>query len=159
GLIIIPSNTINFNSLLSKFPTTSVSICYINDANATGFPNNEGGIIKTYNITSDGIGAYQEFIPRRRSVKYIRFWQDFNNRWSAFRTDGAMQYTTEITGIDKPITEYFPFAVTISVVKNVNSSGFPNNRGGILKTYRLDTDGDFCYQEFKPYTSNNLYMR
>ena len=156
---IIPSNTVDFTTPLSKFPSFKVSSTYINDANANGFPDDKGGILTTYNLTSDETGAYQEWRTRGNYLKFTRYWNVNNKTWQSFRLESAFQFSIATITIDTPITSFHLFGVSVHRVKNSDAQGFPNNRGGILKTYRLDTDGDFCYQEYKPYTSNNMYIR
>ena len=160
GYEIIPSNTRGFSSSPSEFPEFKISITYIRDSLADGFPDNKGGALTTYRLTGDDSATYQEWRIRQDYPTYTRFWDPANNRWSAFRPSSTLVYLeADSRTASSPITDYPLYAKSLHYIRNNSAMGLPNNRGGIMKTYRLDTDSDFCYQEFKPYTSNRLYIR
>lgn len=159
GIEVIPSNTVDFSTKLNSFPQFKVSTTYINDRNASGFPDDLGGVLTTYNLTSDGTGAYQEWKVRGEYLKYSRHWNVSTGEWRTFRLISTMNFSAATVTISTPITSFPLFGVSVNRVTNTNADGFPNNKGGILKTYRLDDYGDFCYQEFKPYNSNRLHIR
>lgn len=157
---IIPSNTMSFTSVPSDFPSFKISITYIRDALADGFPDGKGGVLTTYRLTSDDSATYQEWRTRQDYPTYTRYWDPVNNRWSDFRPSSTLVYLErDSRTASSPITDYPLYAVSIHYIRNSSATGLPTNRGGIMKTYRLDEEGYFCYQEFKPYHTNRIYVR
>ncbi|WP_394139551.1 polysaccharide deacetylase family protein [Cytobacillus oceanisediminis] len=58
----------------------------------------------------------------------------------------------------KPITDFPISKKTVEIVLNSGATGFPNNKGGILETFRGASDS-FSYQTYKIYDSNSIYKR
>ena len=57
-----------------------------------------------------------------------------------------------------PITDYQDNSITIFPVNSNGSEGFPANAGTVT-TYRLDGQVGYTRQEFRPYQSQNTYIR
>ena len=49
--------------------------------------------------------------------------------------------------------------LTINVVRDNASAGLPENRGGVLETYRLSNDDLFTFQRFRVRNTKNVYGR
>ena len=155
---IVPSNSMTFSDSPSKYPPFKTSATFLSDANASGFPEGKGGTLTTYRLTGDDSGTYQQYQIRQEYTSYIRVWN--GNNWSSFRPTSFMMNLPVDSRNEKSKAADFPLhCVSVVRVRQNNADGLPNNKGGVLTTYRLDGDDDFTYQIYKDYNVNRVYVR
>src|SRR5690606_3979183 len=135
--VILPSNSRIGNETPSEFPQGVVSIVYINDETATGTPHNLGGTLKTYRLTSDDSGVYQEFKRAMTGNKFTRLWLRHDDSWSHWEIVGEYIAPREtFNGNNKPTD--FLVGTTMNRVRYGQGIDLPTNQGCIFKTTKLD---------------------
>jgi hypothetical protein len=79
--------------------------------------------------------------------------------WSAWeQMNSAYSLPVNSVTATSPITD-FKIGFTITYVNDAGATGFPDNIGGILTTYRQSTTNGWSYQEYKKYNSWDKYIR
>ena len=75
-------STITTSSTPSSFKQDTITITRVNTTNAAagGFPENTGGILKTYRMNND-VYTYQEYKLVRSNTLYMRTWDSDNSVW------------------------------------------------------------------------------
>ena len=57
------------------------------------------------------------------------------------------------------LADYEADMVTISAINTANATGLPNNKAGVVVTYRIGSSLPYSFQIYKEYGSNKLYVR
>lgn len=152
----LSNNATNFNDSPNSYNLKRASMVFISDNNAEGSPENIGGTLLTYISQASDEYAYQEFVPRKTSRKYIRYWD--SSKWGGWALLGGTGiYGYEEFGLNSDISE-FPIGISYTMIRTANADGFPEDTGGTLITYRM-SDDDFCYQEYKLANSSRKFIR
>src|SRR5690606_10857711 len=103
--IILDSNSVSNSDPASKYPQRKVSVVHIADNMSIGFPENSGGVLKTYRITGDDSSTYQEYKLRTSNRRYTRRWN--NNSWMAWRpVDFHTFIEPDTYTVNTPATEF-----------------------------------------------------
>lgn len=156
-LEVLISNSVNGLTHADGFPKRKVSTVSVSDDNTNGLPEGKGGVLKTHRLTGDDSTTFQEYQIRDSNRKYSRVWE---GKWNEWRIVGSSAFFDgDEFNNNSPATDYPVRAVTNTFIRNSNASGFPEERGGILTTYRMSSGDDFVYQEYKIYNANRKYTR
>ena len=130
--------------------------------------NNSFGVAGTIDTfrSSAKYYSYQTFTPYNKCETYMRKWDDKNNKWLAWTqyitTESVNNYIPLIVNkgsykgtMDDNITSYTQYKETISQI--VNTSDTLTSVGGVLKTYRGNTN--YSFQVFYNINGNVYYRR
>lgn len=71
--------------------------------------------------------------------------------------DYRLGETNSVT-VNSLITDFQPKSTTICQITSAIATGFPENKAGILETFRGGSDS-YSYQQYRIYNSNNVYKR
>jgi len=146
-------------NVISDFKKDAITINVVKGAQAGGLPTGRGGTLFTYNLSDDPIFAYQEYKPFEGNILYRRRWTA-TNVWSAWENPNPyVQAEANLYLNASPVQDFELGKITVNVVKGAFAEGFPNNKGGVLTTYRLDIDPVFSYQEYKCVGNSTMYRR
>lgn len=166
--LLLEFNSVNNNTPISSFKANTLSICNIQLAAATGFPNNERGLLLTYRFSpypSEYAYCFQEYKTYNNLNKYIRY-AKADGTWEAWTlVGGSSGGSTVVTNNNilstSTLADFQNNAITISEITVAKASGFPETKSGLLTTYKF-TNADasiLCYQTFKRSDNNNIYVR
>ena len=149
------------SSVPSEFPINKTTITTIGTSNTAGFPNGTGGVLLThlYSTETSFPWTYQEWFPVASNNKLTRYWDRVSSSWSSWKDVlPRFNITGTNTFSNSTLISSFPLGeITVTIINNNGSSGFPGNNPGTLTTYRL-TDA-WGRQEYKVYQSNTIYQR
>lgn len=148
---------IDFNTPITSFTTKSVTVTNITNSNPTVGLFPEGpGVLETVRAASVAF-SYQRYKPIGSNQLYQRTWD--NGAWNSFQRVGEdINYAGTGHNFNTPPREFRNNYTTVSIITNANSDGFPEGVGGTLITYRYG-GFQYTYQTWKPYLTNNLYVR
>lgn len=153
---VLPGNAIGINTLMSDIPhRLSVATFY---GTGHGFPVSSGQVISY--IHFNAIYSYQMLMSTTTADVLIRkgkadgSWGEFTSLDNQYNTAKSLNKYTAST----PISEFPNNAVTTFAVNTAGATGFPDNTGGIITTYKVGGNG-WDRQEYRKYRSNELWSR
>ena len=136
------------------------TITFINAYGSTGFPENSPGLLLTYaNYTGARFPRQEYTTLYDTNKKYTRYWD--GSAWSDWMLLNPVVYlgtngvTPDIPPSDKKLKGLF----TITFINSSGSTGFPENKAGLLLTYANNTVSRFPRQEYTVYDTNKKYTR
>lgn len=141
-------STITASTTPSSFAKDTITITRMNTTNATagGFPNNTGGILKTYRMNND-IYTYQEYKLVRSNSLYMRTWDSDNSVWldweKVMTTPNTINTRIEITTGTIAANNKYQTDITISGINssaNVIATPIASLDGLILQAYSYQND-------------------
>lgn len=95
-----------------------------------------------------------------RTVVIGSRWTRVSKIWTDWEQVGFRTYLLPDSFNVNSVPSDFPERrETVVFIRDANATGFPENRGGLLTTYRLSTDDNFIYQRYKIRDANRVYMR
>ena len=138
---------------VTLYPRNKISIAQIGNYQNAGFPENTGGILETYRTTDF---SFQIFYPVSSNNIYKRIY--VGRSWKPFE---SVQKTTILSGVTNEtlISSFERNKFTFSYIGNYDNAGLPEGKGGILTTFRHNTDDTFSYQTFNSLNTGNSYRR
>jgi len=152
---------IDNNTPLSSFPTDCVSTVALTANVALEFPE-AGGTLVTYNISTSEY-SFQMFYHYYSNRIYRRRWDYVSSVWKPWSQISSaslpINTITNVSGITA-----FEFGITVTCVDDAHATGFPDNLGGILTTYKQGgitnaSSYGYSYQEYKKYNTWDKYIR
>jgi len=150
----------NFESVPSDFRSRTKTITLIRDNNSSGFPLNRGGELVTDRLSTDDTFTQQFYIPRNSGKEYLRYWNVNTSKWSEFIDMTSYQLLPSNTkNFNNKPNDFPDFKISSVYISDNNANGFPDNKGGVLTTYKLTSDDSGVYQELKRNNRNSLYIR
>lgn len=165
---LAPHNSIGNSVLPSELPEGYLTICNIQSSSAAGFPDNAGGLLFSYKFAPGKLNypanypyIYQEYVKIGTTDKYVRR----ANSWTSWTAWAPMnKYTISMSNVftGNSIPSDFPAsATTSSAITSATAAlgGLPTTNGGVLTTSRPVSDYGYCHQEFKTYSTNDIYIR
>lgn len=138
---------------ISVYPKNKISITQIGNYDNAGFPENVGGILETYR-TNDF--SFQLFYPVANNNIYKRRY--IGTSWQPFETIQKTAILSSVTNATL-ISAFEKNKFTFSYIGNFDNAGFPEGKGGILTTFRHNTDDSFSYQTFESINTGFTYKR
>jgi len=85
AVVTLPVDSVTHTTPMSSFPNYQITYCRIRDKNASGFPENRGGLLTTSRIAGNEYYIWQEYEVVQSGRKYRRFWDVSTNEWSAWQ--------------------------------------------------------------------------
>lgn len=152
-IVRLKDQTYNATDDISVYPKNKISIAQIGNYQNAGFPENTGGILETYRTTDF---SFQIFYPVSSNNIYRRRY--VGTSWQPFE---SVQKTTILSGVTNEtlISSFERNKFTFSYIGNYDNSGLPEGKGGVLTTFRHNTDDTFSYQTFNSLNTGNSYKR
>ena len=142
-------STITASSTPSSFKQDTITITRVNTTNAVagGFPDNTGGILKTYRMNND-IYTYQEYKLVKLNSLYMRTWDSVNSAWLDWEKVMTVPNTTINTRLDITTgtiaaNDKYQTDITISGINssaNVIATPIASLNGLILQAYSYQND-------------------
>src|SRR5699024_8909441 len=118
---------------IDVFEKDVISISTIPAANAEGFLDNRGGILKTYRFSHSEHYSYQLFTSSRNIVQGIRFWKYFDgDEWSEWHTINNTRYLglNAMTPNTPPQKNINDRGIFYTYITNDGKEGFPEDSPG-----------------------------
>jgi len=166
-MLLNPVAYLGLNGVTPDTPPTDdklrglFTITFINASGSTGFPENSPGLLLTYaNYTANRFPR-QEYTVYDTNKKYTRYWDDNNSAWSNWMLLNPVVYlgTNGVTPDTPPTDKKLRGLFTITFINTSGSTGFPENKAGLLLTYANNTVSRFPRQEYTVYDTNKKYTR
>lgn len=155
------ANKYTADDTLGSFRPNTVTHSHVTGSLTTGMPENKAGLLSTYRLGTEWPFTKQEFRPFnsvglwQRTVQTDGSWSDWKNLDStSFVETESNKYTADDT-----IGAFKINTVTHSYVTGSATTGLPNDKAGILTTYRLSTEWPFTKQEYRPVNDTGLWQR
>lgn len=142
-------STITASSPPSSFKQDTITITRVNTTNAVagGFPDNTGGILKTYRMNND-IYTYQEYKLVKLNSLYMRTWDSVNSVWLDWvkvmtAANTIINTRLDITTGTIAANNKYQTDITISGINssaNVIATPIASLNGLILQAYSYQND-------------------
>lgn len=163
GTTNIPTRYTGLNSNkgitpISSFPTNSITINDINTASAIDMPEAVAGLLITYRFGYELAYSFQEYHIYNTNNRYRRY-SNTSGVWQAWFSMKGVQIENSLVTNSTPITDFHINKASVNVVLTANAAGLPENKGGILITFRSGVDVAFSYQTYRVLGTNNTYTR
>lgn len=163
--ILNPNEILNGRSVTSNLvKNNAISVNTVSNANAGGLPESTGGVLITYKL--NGGYYYQEYRVYRTNNIYTRY-ADVNNTWTSWvkqTNENDNKYLISSLNAyngNSALQDFPSYKVTSTGINGSTASlgGLPTTTGGVLITYRVENDAGYCYQTYKKYKSNEMWIR
>lgn len=172
---VIPIATLALNAVTNDTPITffqsgKFSTVSIQNAYATGLPENKGGFLITNRINTTMDFNYQEYHIANTGAIYKRYpltdttWSAWvkvitQKEMDAYGLNAISMLAANTVTNDTAITFFQSGRISTVSISNEFATGLPENKGGFLITNRINTTMDFNYQEYHTANSNAIYTR
>jgi len=152
-----PDGTIASAHTPPSFVRYAVNICYIPQANATGYPENTAGFLTAWFYNDYG-SCYEEYKMRNSDKKYTRYWDSVAAAWSPWSVEYRVTSLVFDSLTAASLLTAFPFGVSFLQITAGNSAGMPTSNAYLLETRRTSPNG-YNYQFAHLYDSTATHKR
>ncbi|MEN8079351.1 BppU family phage baseplate upper protein [Clostridioides difficile] len=137
--------------------TNMITFAYIDNSNASGYPESTGGLLSAYFAVDDWGCCYETYKIRNEDRWYSRSWDNVNKAWTPWREnlDNVNLLYDSVTDTT-PITS-FPKGTSYCQITG-NKASFPESTQGLLETKRYAGNG-YNYQIYHLYNQTKTYKR
>ena len=137
--------------------TNMITFAYIDNSNASGYPESTGGLLSAYFTVDDWGCCYETYKIRNEDRWYSRSWDNVNKAWTPWREnlDNVNLLYDSVTDTT-PITS-FPKGTSYCQITG-NKASFPESTQGLLETKRYAGNG-YNYQIYHLYNQTKTYKR
>ena len=152
-----PDGTIASSHTPPSLVRYAINICYIPQANATGYPENVAGQLTAWFYNDYG-ACVEEYKIRNTDKVYTRYWSALTAGWSEWTPEYRTTSLTFDSLNASSLLTAFPFGISFLQITSGNSVGMPSAGAWLIETRRTSPNG-FNHQYAHLYDTTITHKR